>query len=96
MKKRNGEGREWIRFPVKIERNEGKNNVSNHANKNYKNEELRKCMKEAKHRVLKLLENWVDDWSIVVIIDVDGMVRKEDYGELKKRHIHQESYEEIE
>ena len=41
-------------------------------------------MKEAMHRVLKLIENWADKSSIKGIIDVDRMVRREDFGEPEK------------
>ena len=37
-----------------------------------------------KHGVLRLLENWVDEISIAAVIDVDGMARREDFGEFKK------------
>ena len=36
--------------------------ISNNENgKNRKYEDMRECMKEATHRVLKLVENWVDE-----------------------------------
>ena len=41
-------------------------------------------MKEGMHRVSKLIENWADERSIAGVIDIDGMVRREDYGELDK------------
>ena len=41
-------------------------------------------MKKGMHRVLKLIENWADECSIARVIDMDGMVRREDYGELYK------------
>ena len=41
-------------------------------------------MKEAKHRVLELLENWADEGSIARIIDVDRVVRREDVEEVEK------------
>ena len=41
-------------------------------------------MKEANHRVLKLIENWADEESIAGIIDMDRMARREDFGELEK------------
>ena len=41
-------------------------------------------MKEATHRVLKLIENWADEASIVGIIDDEVMVRREDFGDLEK------------
>ena len=41
-------------------------------------------MKEVTHRVLKLIENWADEGSIAGIIDMNGMVRREDFGELEK------------
>ena len=41
-------------------------------------------MKEGMHWELKLIENWIDDCSIVGVIDVDRMVRKDDFGEIKK------------
>ena len=35
-------------------------------------------MKEATHRVLKLVENWADEGSIAGIIDTDRMVGRDD------------------
>ena len=41
-------------------------------------------MNEATHRVLKLVENWVDKVSIAGIIDRNGMVRRDDFWDLEK------------
>ena len=40
-------------------------------------------MKEATHRVLKLVENWAFEGSIAGIIDTDGIVRTDDFGDLE-------------
>ena len=59
--------------------------ISNNENgKNRKYEDMRECMKEATHRVLKLAENWADEGSIAGIIDTDRMVRRDDFGGLEK------------
>ena len=52
--------------------------------KTRKYEDMRERMKEATHRVLKLVENWADEGSIAGIIDSDGMVRRDDFGDLEK------------
>ena len=51
--------------------------------KTRKHEDIRKCMKEATHRAFKLVENWVDEGSIEGIIDADGIVRRNDFGDLE-------------
>ena len=51
--------------------------------KTRKHENTRECMKEATHRALKLVENWVDYGLIAVIIDADGMVRIDGFGDLE-------------
>ena len=40
-------------------------------------------MKEVTHRALKLAEIGADYGSISVIIDADGMVRRDDFGDLE-------------
>ena len=77
--------RGWMWFPIKRARNGGKNDISNHGNgKNQKYDEGSQCMKEGMHMVLKLIENWADECSIVGVIDINGMVRRDDFGEIKK------------
>ena len=41
-------------------------------------------MKETTHRVLELVENWADKGSISGIFDADGMVRRNNFGDLEK------------
>ena len=48
-------------------------------------------MIEAKHRVLKILKNWADEGSIAGLIDMDRMVRREDFVEVKNVCVDQES-----
>ena len=52
--------------------------------KNQKYDDPKQCMKEGMHRVSKLIENWADERSISGVVDIGGMVRIEDYGELDK------------
>ena len=65
-------------FPIKRERHERKNDIINHENG--KNQYLRQCTKEAMHRVLKLIANLADEYSIGGMINADGIVRREDFG----------------
>ena len=51
--------------------------------KTRKHEDARECKKEVTHRALKLVENWVDYGLIAVIIDADGMVRIDGFGDLE-------------
>ena len=52
--------------------------------KNKKYEDSSQCMKEVKHRVLKLIENWENERLVAGIINIDGMVRREYFGQLEK------------
>ena len=52
--------------------------------KNQKYDEVSQCMKEGMHRVLKLIEIWADVSSIAGVIDANGILRRDDYGEIKK------------
>ena len=69
---------------VQIQRkiNEGKISISNNKNgkngKHGKHEDMRECMKEVTHILLKFVENWADEGSIEGIIDTDRMARRDD------------------
>ena len=52
--------------------------------KNQKYDELSQFMKEEMHRALKLIENWEDECSISGVVDVNVMVRRDGFGQIKK------------
>ena len=60
------------------------NLVTIKIDKNQKYDEVMQCLKEGEHQVLQLIENWAEESSISVVIDINSMTRREDFDKIDK------------
>ena len=56
--------------------------VTMNMDKNQKYDEVIKCLKEGVHQVSQLITKWVEERSIVGVIEINGMTRREDFGQV--------------
>ena len=52
--------------------------------KNEKHDEAMQCLKEGAHQVSQQIDNWIEERSIAGVIEINGMTRREDFGEVDK------------
>ena len=58
--------------------------VTMKMNKDTKYGEATQCMKEGVHRASQLIENWTGESSISGVTEINGMPRREYFGEVEK------------